>query len=245
MVKTWLEHIYYLTKEIGPRGPTTEAERRGAEYCAAVFSRLGYSPKVERFTSARSIFEPHLISSAAFLAAFVLYPLAQPITAWAAALLAIVALASELLELSFINNPLRALVSKGPSQNAVAVAEPAGKHEQDLVLIGHIDSQRTPIIFSSQQWVDRYNAFVNAAFAAFIGQSLLYVVGALTGWGWIWPVSSVAAVFAVLLGALCIHADRTPFTEGANDNASAVGLVLSLAEQLKKQPLEQIGRAHV
>lgn len=38
--------------------------------------------------------------------------------------------------------------------------------------------------------------------------------------------------------ALCIEADRTPFTAGANDNASAVGLVLTLAEALVKQPLQ-------
>ena len=37
--------------------------------------------------------------------------------------------------------------------------------------------------------------------------------------------------------AMCIQADRTPFTAGANDNASAVGLVLTLAETLRNTPL--------
>ncbi len=38
--------------------------------------------------------------------------------------------------------------------------------------------------------------------------------------------------------AMCIQADRTPFTAGANDNASAVGLVLTLAETLRSAPLQ-------
>ena len=38
--------------------------------------------------------------------------------------------------------------------------------------------------------------------------------------------------------AMCIQADRTPFTAGANDNASAVGLVLTLAETLRTAPLQ-------
>lgn len=37
---------------------------------------------------------------------------------------------------------------------------------------------------------------------------------------------------------MCIQAEATPFTAGANDNASAVGMVLSLAEQISMQHLE-------
>ena len=69
------------------------------------------------------------------------------------------------------------------------------------------------------------------------GQVLLYILGAFTGWPWIWPATIPSAIGALLLMALCIEADRTPFTAGANDNASAVGLVLTLAEALVKQPL--------
>jgi hypothetical protein len=43
---------------------------------------------------------------------------------------------------------------------------------------------------------------------------------------------------ALLLGLMCIEADLTPFTAGANDNASAVGMVLALAEEFVSQPLQ-------
>ena len=75
-IETWLAHIRALAVDIGPRGPTTEGERRGAAYCAEVFRRLGLAPQVEGFTGARSIFQPYLVAAGALLLAFVLYPLA-------------------------------------------------------------------------------------------------------------------------------------------------------------------------
>ncbi len=237
-VQRWLAHIRALAVDIGPRGPTTEGERRGAAYCAETFRRLGLAPQVEGFTSARSIFQPHLLAASGMLLAFALYPLAGPASAAVAAVISFAALASDLLELSFIDNPLRRIVAKGPSQNVVAVVPPAAEHRQDLVLIGHIDTQRTPLVFSTPRWVGAYKAFTTVAFVVFAAQVLLYVLGAFTGWRWIWPATVPCALCAVLLMALCIQAERTPFTAGANDNASAVGLVLTLAEALISRPLQ-------
>lgn len=236
-VDTWLAHIRALAVDIGPRGPTTAGERRGAAYCAETFRRLGLAPQVEGFTSATSIFQPHLIAASVMLLAFMVYPLAGRTSAAFAAVISLVALVSDLLELSFIDNPLRRIVAKAASQNVVAVAPPADEHRQDLVLIGHIDTQRTPLVFSTPRWVALYKAFTTVAFVLFAGQVLLYLLGAFTGWPWIWPATIPSAIGAVLLMALCIEADRTPFTAGANDNASAVGLVLTLAEALVEQPL--------
>jgi hypothetical protein len=234
----WLAHIRALSEDIGPRGSTTDGERRGAEYCAGVFAGLGLSPQTETFPSASSIFLPHLLGSAAFLVAFVLYPLAGRASAAAAALLSLVALASELLELGFVDNPLRWIVPKGRSQNVVATLPPAGEHHRDLVLIGHVDSQRTPLIFKSQAWVSAYQAFTTAAFVLFVAQTLLYGLGTFTQWGWIWPLTILSALGAILLAALCIQADRTPYTNGANDNASGAGLVLALAQHFQAEPLQ-------
>lgn len=48
-----------------------------------------------------------------------------------------------------------------------------------------------------------------------------------------------SAVSAILLAAMCFQADNTPFTAGANDNATAVGMVLTLAGRLAAKPLEK------
>lgn len=237
-IETWLGHIRALAVEIGGRGSTTEGERRGATYCQNQLTKLGLSPILETFQSARSIFTPHLLASLLMLTAFVLYPTAGRWSAAVAFLISSISLASQLLELGFINNPFRWVVSKGQSQNVFAVIPPSGEHRQDLVLIGHIDTQRTPLIFKSKAWVDAYKTFTSVAFVLFTGQVVLFLLGWVFQWGWIWYAAIPAAVGAILLAAICIQADRTPFTPGANDNASAVGLILTLAEQFQKKPLQ-------
>ncbi len=237
-LRTWLEHVRVLAVEIGPRGSTTEGERQGAEYCRRTFERLGLQPLVESFTSARSIFHPHLLASLFMLAAFILYPLGGRLTAWAAALLSLLSLVSQLQELGFQNNLFRLLVPKGTSQNVTAVIPPSGEHRRDLVLIGHIDTQRTPFIFRTPWLVEAYKAFTTVAFVAFAAQVVLFTYGALTGTRWAWLGGIAGALCAVLLAAICVEAERSPFTAGANDNASAVGLVLALAEEFAVRPLE-------
>jgi len=236
-VESWREHIRVLAEEIGPRGSTTEGERRGSEYCRQVLARLGFAPRIETYRSARSIYHPHLIAAAALLVAFVIYPLGGRMTAGIAAAISFVAFASELMELGLRNNLLRRLVPKGDSQNVVATVAPAGKHEQDLIIMGHVDSHRTPIIFSTIPWLYTYMIFSAVAAVAFSAQVVLYILGTVTQWPWIWPVSIASAVCAALLIAMSFQADSTPFNRGANDNASGAALVLALAEALRQEPL--------
>jgi Peptidase family M28 len=202
-----------------------------------VLTDLGFSPKLEGFKSARSIFQPHLLAASIMLLSFAVYPLMGRGSALLAAALAFGALISDLLELSFRDNPFRRILPKGDSQNVVGIAPAREQARQDIILIGHVDTQRTPIVFSSDRWVGAYKAFTTIAFVAFALQGVLYLLGAITLWPWVWPVSLIGVVAAVLLIAMCVQADRTPFTAGANDNATGAGLVLALAERLCRQPL--------
>jgi len=233
-VQAWLNHIHELAENIGPRGSTRPAERRAAEYCAQVYRGLGLEPQIEAFRSAVSIFHPHLLAGGAIFIAFTLYPLIP----LGSALLALAALVSDLLELSFIPNPLRWIVPKAKSQNTVACVEPSDEHRRDLVLIGHLDSQRTPLIFRTAGWLAFYKAFTTAAFVIFAAQTILYFLGAIFRWPWVWVVSLPGALAALVLVAICVEADLTPFTTGANDNATAAGLLLALAEHLRSEPLQ-------
>jgi hypothetical protein len=238
-VCTWLEHIRVLAVEIGSRGPTLEGERKGAEYAHDQFLRMGLSPVCETFKSARSIFLPHLIGSLAMLLAFVIYPLGGQITAAISAVLSLLVLATELLELGFADNLYRRILPKGESQNVYAVISPAGEHRQDLLLIGHLDTQRTPFIFRTPTHVKLYDSFVTITFITFIAQVVLFSLSILFTLPWVWYAAVPTAVCSTLLAAICIEADRTPFTAGANDNATAAGIVLTLAEYYARNPLQQ------
>ena len=237
-VATWLAHIRALAVDIGPRGSTREGERKGAEYAQMQFEKFGLKPIWESFKSARSIFQPHLVGALLMLLAFAIFPLGGRTTAIIAALLSILVLISELQELGFQNNLYRMILPKGDSQNVHAVVQPAGEHMQDLILVGHLDSQRTPLIFRTPAWVKAYDRFTTVLFITFILQVALYSLAIFFPWGWIWYATIPTAICSVLLAALCIQADSTPFTAGANDNATAAGMVLTLAEQCAKNPLQ-------
>jgi hypothetical protein len=178
------------------------------------------------------------LASGLMLLAFILFPLSGWVTAVLASLLSIFVLMCELRELSFQDNPFRKIVPKGESQNVFAIIPPADEHRHDLVLVGHLDSQRTPIIFSTRQWVKIYDRFTMVVFVTFILQIIIYSLAIFFPIPWAWYASIPTALCAVLLAVMCLHAEATPFTVGANDNASAVGMVLALAEELTTQPLQ-------
>lgn len=237
-ISKWLQYIHTLSVDIGPRGSTRTGERQAAEYAFNEFEKTGFIPRLETFRSARSIFLPHLLGSLLMLVAFFIFPVGGKVTAGIAATLTILVLVSEVQELGFKNNLFRLLMPKGESQNVYAVIPPSGEHTHDLVLVGHLDSQRTPLIFKNYTWVKIYDTFTMVAFVTFFLQAVVYTLSIVFTWSWAWWVTIPSAISAVLLAAMCIQADLTPFTAGANDNASAVGLVLTLAEELAQNPLK-------
>lgn len=237
-VTRWLAHIHALAVEIGPRGPTTDAERLGAEYAKEQFLKLGMTPRWETFKSAKSIFLPHVIGAALMLVAFIIYPLGGNLTVVLSALISIGVIVNELLELSFQPNLIRWIVPKGESQNVSVVIEPEGEHQQDLILVGHLDSQRTPIFFRSPRWVKVYDRFTTLLFITYVVQAVLFSLSIFFNWTWAWYASIPTALCALIMIVFFIEADLSPFTAGANDNASAAGLVLTLAEEFSRQPLK-------
>jgi hypothetical protein len=237
-VSTWLNHVRALSVDIGPRGSTREGELKGAKYAREQFQKIGLTPVWESYHSARSIFLPHLIGSLLMLAAFIIHPVGGQAGAVISALLSILVLVSELQELGFQDNLYRRIIPKGESQNVHALIPPSGEHKQDLLLVGHLDSQRTPFIFRSHRHVRAYDKFTTLAFVTFFAQALLYTLSIMVNWSWIWAATIPTGVCALLLAAICVEADATPFTAGANDNATAVGAVLTLAERFAQNPLK-------
>ena len=243
-VSRWLEHIKALAGDIPDRLPTSAGEARASEYCRRGFAEAGLAPRTDAFGSSGSVFLPHQVVAVLMLAGFALYRIGFgfPALKWLALLVSVFAVTCEIMEITLRPHPIQALLPKRPSQNVYAVVEPraaggATAPIRDLVLIGHVDSQRTPIIFSTPGWMRAYRLFSTVAFVSFIGQVALYAGGLLLGWPWAWTVSIFTAVMAHLLLFLCIQAHRTRSTAGANDNATGAGLVLTLAEDLAAAPL--------
>lgn len=232
-----MDHVRHLAETIGPRGSTTPQEAQAAQYAADVLRRLGLEPTVEPFTSAKSAWYPYVLFSVLMLVGVILFWAAGKAGAVAALILALVALGSVLLELAFRPNPFRAVLPKGHSQNVWARIPPTGEIQNRVVLLGHLDSHRTPLVFSTDAWLRLFRALVPLGLVSSVLLAVLFAVGiALPGLGWRMAALPFALVLLGIL-ALTVQADLTPYSAGANDNASAVGVVLCTAERLKAQPL--------
>jgi hypothetical protein len=233
-------YIYYLSEVIGPRGSTRPEEREAAEYAQGVLRHLGIEDvRVEAFESAASAWRPYVVCAFMALLAVAIYPWVGQVSALAAALLSALAFYWAYRELNFDGNILRRLLPKGKSQNVVGVIPPNGETQKQVVLIGHLDSHRTPLLFRTTLMVYVFMAVVALGFLSLGVNALLYLVGAVTGWPLLYTLSWGPAGLALIVLLLCLQADLTPYTKGANDNASAVGVNLSLAERLVREPLQR------
>jgi hypothetical protein len=234
-----LAHIRHLAENIGGRGSCTPAERQAGEYVAGQLRQLGLGEvKAESFQAILSSYKPYAL---AFIAA-----LLGTLAALSSGSRAVLALASllnalgawgMLAETEFAPNWTRWSLPKASSQNVVARLRPSGKVTHHLVLCAHLDTHRTPVFYSSKAWHSAYSLLVGLAFASMAAGAAAYGLGALLDWSWArWLGLALALVQAFAL-ALCLHADFTPFSPGANDDASGVGVALGLASRLVEQPL--------
>ncbi len=259
-------HIRYLCEHIGPRPSTGDGERAGAEYAATVMREAGLrGVRLEDFTSPRSTYAPYRRLYATALFGTLLGSRGRrqmDKQAWAlvAALLNAVAAWSFVAEADLADNPTHLLLPRGDSRNVVGVIPAREESEtprRRVVLYGHLDTHRTPIFYSNPLWLRLFSLLIGAGFVSLVTNALLYGARALglprrtpeTGSptrGFARIVGSgvtvamrVAHGLQVLGLALTTQADLTPYTVGANDNASGAATALSLGERLAGAPLRR------
>jgi hypothetical protein len=131
--------------------------------------------------------------------------------------------------------PLR-LLPHGPSQN-VSTSRRA-EVRQRVVLIGHLDSHRAVFWFANDWLVRAFALSEPLAIYGVYAAPLLYLLALLTRWpvfGWLGAALALVHLMTWFTG---VTADLGPYSPGANDNASAVGTALALAERLQHEPLQ-------
>jgi len=202
-----------------------------------VLEGLGLPPRAQPFTSAVSAWRPYALAVALSLLAVAIYPIGGRVTAVIAAALVGAVLVSALLEMNFTPNPLRWVLPKGRSQNVIAVVPPTGEVRRQAILVGHLDTHRTPFLFGSTARLRLFGLLSPLAFGGMAVLGGLFVAGAVTQESVLYFVSLAPTAVLLLVLPLLVEADFTPYTAGANDNASGAAVVLALAERLKEAPL--------
>lgn len=230
-------HVRHLAGEIGPRGSTTPQEQLAADYAAAVLERAGLEPRVEPFTSVVSGWRPFAVAALAAIVATFIFLFAGRAVAALLGVVLLVTTLSVFLEMYFRPNLLRPFIAKGNSQNVWARVPAAGTARRRVLLVAHLDTHRTPWVFTSVARLKFFKTMTTLGVVAFVLSAAAFLTFAVADFGWLRYLALVLLPMYVIVLALTWQPDTTPFTAGANDNASGVGALLSLAERLVREPL--------
>lgn len=224
-----LDHIQRLAREIGPRAATKEGERRAAAYIEERLAAFGYNVKLEPFRSPRSfshVYIPlYLVTILGFAAAVANLPALG-------FLLSGIALVAFVGENTTALNLASALIPKGKSQNVVARLPARDLPRRRLILAAHYDSQKAGL-----PWHPRLVKAFRATFLLLVvsmaAMPVLLAVEAALNLRFVFYLTIPFAFYVLYATVLLIHRELFfKHVEGANDNASGVAVVLSLAEAL-------------
>lgn len=234
-----LDHICYLSEGIGARGSCTPGERQAAEYAAEQMRAAGARDvRFEPYWGAASNYRPYVLAFvAALLGAVLVWLVRERWMMAVAALLSALGAWGMFAESDLSASWMRRLLPRAASRNAVGILSPSGEVKRRAVLCAHLDTHRTPIFYSSTTWYMVFALLVGGAFVSMAVAALAYALGALFDWPWVRWIGLAAAAIQFFALVLCIQADFTPFTAGANDNASGAGVALSIAQRLAAEPL--------
>lgn len=237
-----LEHIAHLAGSIGPRPSARAGERQAAEYASDVLMLAGLRPRIETFGCGRSTYDPYALAFATGLLGAAIY-IAAFNQAGALIAAALNALGAWMFfrETELQSHLGRRLLPQGTSQNVLSVSKPAGEAapRRRVVVYGHLDTHRTPIFYSSPAWVRAFAWLVGASFAGLLVNMVMFLIGFAVDQS-PWPPLGVLTTAALLFGfIMCVHAELTPFSPGANDNASGCATALTLGERLGHEPLDR------
>jgi hypothetical protein len=243
MSESTLHHIEQFTNTIGPRGSTTAKEAEAHDYCAATLEGLGYEVHREQFLAPTSGWQPYALAQGLLLVAVALFLIfgagPNPQTGGlAAAALSLIVSVSFFLHLAHLSNPLLWFIPTERSQNVWAVARPSGEERQQVVLSGHVDTHRAALAMQSPalwQVFQILTILVGVANVALLG---LFIWGIFTADALPRTIALFVAILPLLGLVFTLQPDFAPFVKGANDNASGAAAVLSFAERLKAEPLQ-------
>ncbi len=238
-----LEYARMIAK-IYPRGSATPGERQAAETVGAYLASLDIrNVHLQPFVGLRSIW---LFLAMAFGLAIsghaAFWLLSSPLGQGWALLLTVVAFAFSAYlmwrKFTYRDYPLRRALPHGPSQNVLAILPAHTAATQRVVLVAHLDSHRAVWWFAHDRLVKAYAVLSPIAIYGLFLSPLLYALSLLPALALLRWAALVPALLHFLAWFTGITADLGPYSPGANDNASAVGTIIALAERLRHSPLK-------
>jgi hypothetical protein len=235
------DHILYLSETIGGRGSCTINERKASEYVYEKLRESGVQDvSFEEFNGVSSTYRPFILAfSSALIGTLIALLIGSRIALITGALLNLFGVWAMFAESDFSSNWTRWLLPTLKTNNVTGVIAPQGTAEHQVILCAHLDSHRTPIFYSTLTWQKIFGLAVTGAFLSMALSMAAFGVGGLLGWNWLRWTGLLFGLVQIYVLALVISAEFTPFSPGANDNASGTGIILALTERIRQKPLKQ------
>ena len=236
-----IDHVSYLSEEIGPRPGGTEEEQQAALYIADYLQKeAGLAAEIEDFAIASNTETPSLICAGILLVTVVL-GLAVPAIGILAFFLALVSGGLMLAE-SLGKPVLSRMLGKGVSQNVVAKYEPASadmkSSHRKIVIVSHYDSGKVQAELNEPLLGILPIIKLCAPVAAVVTAILLLIRGLALGNASGAPVvvisiiTVIAAIIAIAPGIFALAHRTAGYSAGANCNASGVAVLMETAARV-------------
>ncbi len=235
-----LRHVTELADHIGPRPATTDSEARAADYIGDEFRSYGLDVSRQDFDCPRT----YAWTYVAYHAATIISAVALAWTdawgplRWVAFGLAAITAIAMWFDLD-TRSGLSSLMPKGPSQNIIAKSSPRtrrGERLTQVVIVAHYDSAKASLAFAPGMVKNFEATFTLMKLCTFLVPVLIFVDNLrFTGFldPYLWYATLVIAGYLVVPLLINVHREIVMRgVDGANDNASGVAALLSLAEQL-------------
>lgn len=237
-----LDHVEYLSQQVGPRPAGTEEEQQAALYITEQLQKeAGLPAVIEDFNSPSNSELPRAICAAVTLAAAVL-SLALPvllIPAFVLTLISALVIAAE----AFGRPVISPFFARGVSQNVVAKYEPGysndgGSRRRKIILVARYDSGKVRVelngpmlgIMPVLNWVGFGGAVAVPVLLLVKALFLLNATGAAAVV--LMVLTVIAAVCAAVPGALAVLHKLAAYNEGANSNAAGVAVLMDVARRI-------------
>jgi hypothetical protein len=219
------------------RASASAGERRAAEWIRGELEALGVSARIEEEPAVGSMYLPlGLLSAAGVLAA---------LGGRRTGVLGLLAAAGIVDDVSGGPHLFRRLLPHRPTFNVTATAGDPDA-EETLVFVAHHDAANGGLIFRPEltrlvadtfpKWYERQSTSPQMLRLVAAGPALAGI-GALGGGGLLRRIGTVASALSAL--AFFDIGTRT-VVPGANDNLTAVAVLLELARQLREEPVEGV-----
>jgi len=232
----------YLQKiaEFGPRPTCGEKEKEAAHYAKNQMESMGLEVSEERFFCNPSMFRPHMLVFL-FVVAMGVLPLLFQHYSFGFFLAALGCFYSRKLYTDLLHNkPISFMkfLPQKPCQNVLGIIKPKKEIKNRIVLLSHLDSALCSPIFGEKMVKSlRSNIIIDRVLFALLG--FLYLGGAFFHSMWFYYGALLLSLYVLGSLVILLYSELfSPISPGVNDNGSGVAAVLSMAEYLQKNPLE-------